>query len=130
MISVEVTNLIQTLGIPANIKGYAFMRTAVSYVMLDETYLSGITKRLYPDIAKVYKTTPSKVERALRHAIYVAWLDKGYRRLNSRLGVEIFQPGRIPCNSEMIATLADRAILERQQNNIPVREFMRIDDRR
>lgn len=105
-----VTMLLHNIGIPANLKGYEYLRRAVMLSIEDSTALSGITKFLYPKIAYENKTSPSNIERAIRHAIEVS-----YDRSDSRVYVKLFKPivnkrkGR-PTNSEVIATLAEYVV--------------------
>lgn len=104
-----VTEIIRKTGIPANIKGYHFIREAVIMSVKDMSYLDAITKRLYADIAKRNKTTPSRVERAIRHAIDSAWTrgftDKEY--VETVLKWHFNTEGARPTNSEFIALISD-----------------------
>ncbi len=108
----NITSYIQQLGVPAHIKGYQFIRTAIAMVINDEDNINFITKVLYPSVAKKYNTTPSRVERAIRHAIEVAW-DRGNPEvLNEFFGYTILGSKGKPTNSEFIALVADKIRLE------------------
>ena len=107
-IEVIVTDIIHEIGIPAHIKGYQYLRYAIIMVVNDITIIDSITKKLYPDVAQAFKTTPSRVERAIRHAIEVAW-DRGDTEvLNSFFGFTIANSKGKPTNSEFIAMIADK----------------------
>lgn len=111
-LEVKVTEIIHEVGVPAHIKGYQYLRTSILMAVQDMDILDSITKQLYPSIAKEYATTPSRVERAIRHAIEVAW-----SRGNSDIMHELFgytlQQGKLkPTNSEFIALIADKIRLE------------------
>ncbi len=99
-------------GIQPHIKGYAFLREAVKLAVRDPDILNNITKRLYPAVADMFNTTPSKVERAIRHAIEVAWARGKIENLNNIYGIKIFGKGDKPTNGELIALIADRLALE------------------
>ena len=104
----QVTNLFLTIGIPAHIKGYQYLREAVKMVIEDHEMLSRITKELYPGIARRYSTTASKVERAMRHAIEVAWNRGRLDSINRMYGYKVFSPDDKPTNGEFIAMVADK----------------------
>lgn len=107
-----VTEIIHQIGIPAHIKGYQYLRTAIIMVVDDLDMINSITKELYPTVAKEYGTTSSRVERAIRHAIEVAW-DRGDTEvLNSFFGFTIANTKGKPTNSEFIAMIADRLRLQ------------------
>lgn len=107
-LDVEVTNLIHDIGIPAHIRGYLYMRDAIIMVVNKVEILGAVTKELYPMIALKYNTTPSRVERAIRHAIEVAF-NRGNVEMLGRLFGHSFNSDRgKPTNSEFIAMLADR----------------------
>ena len=107
-----VTDVIHEIGIPAHIKGYQYLRRAIMMVIDDLDVINSITKELYPSVAKEFKTTPSRVERAIRHAIAVAW-DRGDTEvLNSFFGYTIANSKGKPTNSEFIAMIADRLRLQ------------------
>lgn len=111
-IETNITSYIQQLGVPAHIKGYQYIRDAISMVIEDMEAINSITKVLYPTVAKHYNTTPSRVERAIRHAIEVAW-DRGNPDvLNDFFGYTILSSKGKPTNSEFIAMIADKIRLE------------------
>ena len=107
-LDIEVTNIIHEIGIPAHIKGYLYLRDAIIMVIERVDLLSGVTKELYPAIALQYKTTPSRVERAIRHAIEVAWSRGNVDVINSIFGHTVNRDRGKPTNSEFIAMVADR----------------------
>ena len=107
-----VTNVIHELGVPAHIKGYQYLREAIMMVINDIDIINQITKQLYPDIAKKYKTTPSRVERAIRHAIEVAWSRGEQQAVERIFGYTISAAKGKPTNSEFIAMIADKLRLE------------------
>lgn len=107
-----VTEIIHEIGIPAHIKGYQYLRHAIMMVVEDLDIINSITKELYPTVAKDFNTTPSRVERAIRHAIEVAW-DRGDTEvLNSFFGYTIANSKGKPTNSEFIAMIADKLRLQ------------------
>lgn len=107
-----VTEIIHEIGIPAHIKGYQYLRHAIMMVVDDLDIINSITKELYPTVAKDFNTTPSRVERAIRHAIEVAW-DRGDTEvLNSFFGYTIANSKGKPTNSEFIAMIADKLRLQ------------------
>lgn len=108
----DITNIIHDIGVPAHIKGYLYLREAITMVYHDIELLGSITKVLYPDIAKKYNTTASRVERAIRHAIEVAWSRGDIESISSLFGHTINVAKAKPTNSEFIAMIADRLRLE------------------
>ena len=110
----EVTNVIHEIGIPAHIKGYQYLRDAIIMAINDMDILNSITKQLYPNIAKNYNTTPSRVERAIRHAIEVAWSRGKMDTIDQLFGYTVNNGKGKPTNSEFIALIADRLRLELQ----------------
>lgn len=104
----EVTDMIHEIGVPAHIKGYQYLRDAIMMSVEDIDMLNSITKVLYPSIAKKYVTTPSRVERAIRHAIEVAWSRGRIDTIDDLFGYTINTGKGKPTNSEFIALLADR----------------------
>ena len=107
-----VTNIIQKIGVPAHIKGYQYMRDAIIMVINDMETINSVTKILYPSVAKKYNTTSSRVERAIRHAIEVAW-DRGDPEvLDSMFGYTILSSKGKPTNSEFIAMISDKIRLK------------------
>lgn len=103
-----ITEIIHDVGIPAHIKGYVYLRDAISLVIDNLEYLNSVTKMLYPKIAEKYNTTPSRVERAIRHAIEVAWNRGKVDVLNDLFGYTINDEKGKPTNSEFIALIADK----------------------
>ncbi len=110
----EVTSVIHEIGVPAHIKGYQYLRDAIIMVINDMDVLNSITKQLYPNIAKQYNTTPSRVERAIRHAIEVAWSRGKMDTIDKLFGYTVNNGKGKPTNSEFIALIADRLRLEMQ----------------
>ncbi len=107
-----VTNVIHELGVPAHIKGYQYLREAIMMVINDIDIINQITKQLYPEIAIKFKTTPSRVERAIRHAIEVAWSRGEQAAVERIFGYTISAAKGKPTNSEFIAMIADKLRLE------------------
>jgi len=107
-----VTNIIHEVGVPAHIKGYQYLREAIMMVVNDIDVINQITKQLYPDIANKYKTTPSRVERAIRHAIEVAWGRGQTDTVENIFGYTVSAAKGKPTNSEFIAMIADKLRLE------------------
>ena len=103
-----MTNIIHEIGVPAHIKGYQYLRDAIILSVNDMEMLNSITKILYPSIAKKYQTTPSRVERAIRHAIEVAWSRGKMETLDALFGYTINIGKGKPTNSEFIALIADK----------------------
>lgn len=108
----EVTGIIHEIGVPAHIKGYQYLREAIIMSVMDIEMLNSITKILYPTIAKKYQTTPSRVERAIRHAIEVAWSRGKMDTIDELFGYTIHNGKGKPTNSEFIALIADKIRLE------------------
>lgn len=108
----DVTNMIHDIGVPAHIKGYQYLREAIMMSVNDPTMISSITKLLYPTIAKRFQTTPSRVERAIRHAIEVAWSRGKMETLDTLFGYTINTGKGKPTNSEFIALIADKIRLK------------------
>ena len=104
----DVTDMIHEIGVPAHIKGYQYLREAIMMSVEDIEMLNSTTKILYPSIAKKYQTTPSRVERAIRHAIEVAWSRGKMETLDSLFGYTINLGKGKPTNSEFIALIADK----------------------
>lgn len=107
-----VTNVIHEVGVPAHIKGYQYLREAIMMVINNTDVINQITKQLYPDIASKYKTTPSRVERAIRHAIEVAWGRGEQAAVENIFGYTVSAAKGKPTNSEFIAMIADKLRLE------------------
>ena len=108
----DVTDMIHEIGVPAHIKGYQYLREAIMMSVEDVEMLGSITKVLYPTIAKKYQTTPSRVERAIRHAIEVAWSRGRMETLDALFGYTINTGKGKPTNSEFIALIADKIRLQ------------------
>lgn len=108
----DVTNVIHEIGVPAHIKGYHYLRDAIMMSVNDTEMLNSITKQLYPTIAKRHKTTPSRVERAIRHAIEVAWSRGKMDTIDALFGYTIHGGKGKPTNSEFVALIADKIRLE------------------
>ncbi len=108
----DVTNIIHEIGVPAHIKGYQYLRDAIIMSVNDMEMLNSITKILYPMIAKKHQTTPSRVERAIRHAIEVAWSRGKMDTIDELFGYTVNGGKGKPTNSEFIALIADKVRLE------------------
>lgn len=111
----HVTNMIHEIGIPAHIKGYHYLRDAIMMAVEDMDVLNAITKILYPTVAKKHQTTSSRVERAIRHAIEVAWSRGKLDILDELFGYTVSNGKGKPTNSEFIALVADTIRLEQKQ---------------
>lgn len=108
----QVTRVIHQIGVPAHIKGYQYLRTAILMTIADNDIINSVTKVLYPSVAKKYQTTTSRVERAIRHAIEVAWDRGDLDTLNAYFGYTIQNSRGKPTNSEFIAMIADNMRLK------------------
>ncbi len=108
----KITNIFITVGIPAHIKGYQFLREAIKMAIDNPDIINSITKRLYPEVARRFDTSPSKVERAIRHAIEVAWNRGKIENINNLFGVRVYSHNEKPTNGEFIALVADKMLLE------------------
>lgn len=111
-LDVRITNIIHEIGVPAHIKGYLYLREAIAMVYHNVELLGSITKELYPSIARKFNTTPSRVERAIRHAIEVAWARGNVELISSLFGYTINVAKAKPTNSEFIAMVADKLRIE------------------
>ena len=109
----QITNLFLTLGIPAHIKGYQYLREAVRMVLDDHDVINRITKELYPGIARRFDTSASKVERAMRHAIEVAWTRGRLETVNQMYGYKVFKREDKPTNGEFIALVSDKIAVKK-----------------
>lgn len=107
-----ITNLLHSLGMPSHIKGYTYIRDGINLMYNKPSMLGAITKELYPEIASMYDTTSSRVERAIRHAIEVSWNRGDYDVMEEIFGHSVDYDRAKPTNSEFIATLADKLRLE------------------
>lgn len=109
----QITNLFLTLGIPAHIKGYQYLREAVRMVLENHDIINRITKELYPGIARRFDTSASKVERAMRHAIEVAWQRGRLDTVNQMYGYKVFKREEKPTNGEFIALVSDKIAMKK-----------------
>ena len=108
----KITNIFITVGIPAHIKGYQFLREAIKLAIANPEIINSITKKLYPTIAEKYSTSASKVERAIRHAIEVAWNRGKIENINNLFGIKVYSSNEKPTNGEFIALVADKMLIE------------------
>lgn len=108
----KISNIFLTIGLPPNILGYQYLREGVKMAVIEPTIINSITKRLYPEIAAKFNTSASKVERAIRHAIEVTWNKGRADEINAVFGAKIFSANERPTNSEFIALLAEKLILD------------------
>ncbi len=113
-LDVEVTNIIRKIGIPAHIKGYQYLREAITMLTTEITWLGAITKHLYPTIAKKYSTTPNRVERAIRHSIQVACNRGNVDVINQMFGYSARMEKRKPTNTEFMAMIADKLRMDKR----------------
>lgn len=122
-----VTNLIRSIGIPAHIKGYRYIRTAILECAQNYNYLEHMTKELYPHIAEIYQTTPERVERAIRHAIEMAWNKNDREAMSEFFGCNAKNLISRPTNSEFIALASDKLIMHMKRVNSGYRHFLNYD---
>lgn len=108
----KLSNIFITVGIPAHIKGYHYLREAVKLTVENPDVINSITKRLYPAVAARFGTSPSKVERAIRHAIEVAWNKGKIENVNHIFGIKVYNANEKPTNGEFIALVADKLLIE------------------
>ncbi len=108
----KISNIFISIGIPAHIKGYQFLREAVKLAVEKPEIIGSITKQLYPTIAERFETSSSKVERGMRHAIEVAWNRGKIENINTLFGLKIYNSNEKPTNGELIALIADKMIME------------------
>ena len=108
----KITSIFLTIGIPAHIKGYQFLREAIKMVIKNPDIINSITKQLYPGIAASFDTSSSKVERAIRHTIEVAWTRGKIENINTLFGYNIYSKNDKPTNGEFIALIADRLLMD------------------
>ena len=113
-----VTNIIHEIGVPAHIKGYQYLREAIIIAVGDMDVINAITKVLYPQVAKAFQTTPSRVERAIRHAIEVAWDRGDLDTLQRFFGYTVSNTKGKPTNSEFIALIADKLQLQLKSSEV------------
>ncbi|MBE7074194.1 MAG: sporulation transcription factor Spo0A [Clostridiales bacterium] len=107
----KISNIFISIGIPAHIKGYQFLREAVKLAVVEPDIIASITKKLYPTIAEKFSTSSSKVERGMRHAIEVAWNRGKIENINNLFGLKIYGANDKPTNGELIALIADKMIM-------------------
>ena len=117
-IEAMVTSIIHEIGVPAHIKGYQYLREAIIIAVNDMDVINAITKVLYPQVAKAFQTTPSRVERAIRHAIEVAWDRGDLDTLQRFFGYTVSNTKGKPTNSEFIALIADKLSLQLKSNEV------------
>lgn len=117
-----VTDILHQIGVPAHIKGYHYLRDAILLSLHDRKMMGSVTKQLYPSVAEHFDTTPSRVERAIRHAIEVAWDRGDVEVLNAYFGYTIQNSRGKPTNSEFIAMIADRIRLKHPEQPAPRRQ--------
>ena len=110
-----VTSVIHEIGVPAHIKGYQYLREAIIITVQDMDVINAVTKVLYPEVARRFGTTASRVERAIRHAIEVAWDRGDLETLQKYFGYTVSNAKGKPTNSEFIAMIADRLVLEQKK---------------
>lgn len=111
-LEVRITDIIHEIGVPAHVKGYFYLREAIGLVVNNIDLLGAVTKELYPNVATKYSTTPSRVERAIRHAIEIAWNRGSIETINNLFGYTIHSQKGKPTNSEFIALIADKLRME------------------
>lgn len=111
-LQIAVTNILHELGVPSHIKGYSYIREGILEIFFDSNMIGGITKELYPKIAKEFNTTVSRVERAIRHAIEVSWNRGNWDLMQDIFGYSVDIDKAKPTNSEFIVTVADKLRLE------------------
>ena len=117
-IEAMVTSIIHEIGVPAHIKGYQYLREAIMIAVQDMDVINAITKVLYPQVAKTFSTTPSRVERAIRHAIEVAWDRGDLETLQRFFGYTVSNTKGKPTNSEFIALIADKLQLQLKNGQV------------
>lgn len=111
-LSSQITSIIHEIGVPAHIKGYQYLRAAIKMVMEDRGLINKITKELYPKVAAAFDTSDTKVERAIRHAIEVAWTRGRIENINQLFGFQVYTKNDKPTNGEFIALVADKLSME------------------
>lgn len=111
-LEVKISKMLHSLGIPSHIKGYQYIRESIMLIYKNPYIIGGITKELYPEVAERYKTTSSRVERAIRHAIEVSWNRGDYEYMEELFGHSVDYDRAKPTNSEFIATVADKLRLD------------------
>ena len=124
----KITAVFLSVGIPAHIKGYHYLREAIRMVFYKPELISHITKELYPGIARRFNTSPSKVERAIRHAIEVSWTRGKIENVNKLFGYNIYGKNEKPTNGEFIALVADKLIIEDERDALKPAERSDVRD--
>ncbi len=114
-LEIRVTEIMHKMGVPAHIKGYMYLREAIIMVIREMELLGAVTRRLYPLVAEKYKTKPSRVERAIRHAIEVTWERGDFEAIKGLFGSAVIREKGKPTNSQFIAKIADNLRLERKK---------------
>jgi two-component system response regulator (stage 0 sporulation protein A) len=127
-INATITNIFKEIGIPANLKGYGMLKTAIKESLADKTLLDGITKRLYPTVAKIHNDTPSRVERAIRHAIVVAW-ERGSGTMQEYYFGHSTRYGGNPTNSEFVATIVESILDRMDEEETDIERLSNLNDR-
>ncbi|MEG1560388.1 MAG: sporulation transcription factor Spo0A [Clostridia bacterium] len=122
----RITSVFLIIGIPAHIKGYQYLREAIRNVYNHPELINKITKELYPGIAKKYATSPSKVERAIRHSIEVAWTRGKIENINQIFGFNIYGKNDKPTNGEFIALIADKLLMEDARESSTKKSYERV----
>lgn len=112
LIDEKLNNMFLALGIPAHIKGFQYLKDAIKLMVKEPDLINHITKKLYPKVAELNNTEPARVERAIRHAIEVAWNKNSYDNLNKMIGFKLFGKLDKPTNGELIALIANKLIVE------------------
>jgi len=112
LLNKKISDIFITVGIPAHIQGYKFLREAIKLTIKQPGIINCITKQLYPSIAKLFGTSPSKVERAIRHAIEVGWSRGKIENINNIFGVKVYGHNDRPTNGEFIALVADKMMVD------------------
>lgn len=115
-LNAKVSTLLHEIGVPAHIKGYAYLRTSIMHAYNNPDYVGRITKVLYPEVAKLYSTTSARVERAIRHAIELAWIRGNIEKIDEIFGFTINADKAKPTNSEFIAMLADYLQVQKRKS--------------
>lgn len=128
-LEIEITSIIHEVGVPAHIKGYQYLRDAIVMVVEDMDLLGAVTKELYPAIAKQNKTTPSRVERAIRHAIEVAWNRGRLETINDLFGYTVQHDKGKPTNSEFLPSSLTSCVWSERSARTTFDESLRFSDR-
>ncbi len=123
------TKTLLEVGIPINLQGFRFLRTAILCVVEDSDLIGAITKKLYPVVAKIYNVTPTVIERSIRHSIEVAYERKGMSELNQLFDVQLYNCRYKPSNSEFIAIVAEKLINDIRENEVQASESPKSQDK-